>query len=508
MLLLSLAATIATAAGSPLRGLTKSGYTADAKCQQHPHLINSLPDTEFSSLPFCMYSGNIGLPSSGGDKSIFYWLVESERGNATDKSGDNDDPLVLWFNGGPSCSSLIGLFHELGPFYPTEQHTLARNANGWNRNANVLFVDSPAGVGFSTSKPGSTGDDQTAQEALEFLQGFLAEHPEYSGRPVWLAGESYAGHYVPNLATAIVNANRELSTRRLRKSNQEINLQGFLVGNPATDDSWEFDGGSKYTGLFNANFLSAPTYLDLQSKCKNMNPFGDKASDMSAECRTAMAAAEQESGSSYYNSYSIYADTCSSTGDRHLTAAHALQRHRGLATEPIQPSNAPKHGGLAHPCIGDFTETYLRRADVIAAIHAPTKTQWSECSGTQQYGYTKSVLDKYHQIIADDRASKVAGNSGSALRMLVFSGDGDSVVATVGTRAWIDSLKLTETSAWRPWVDSGNQLGGFTQQYEDGLLTFATVRDAGHEVPQYQPERGLRLFESFISTGNMPVNSK
>ena len=69
---------------------------------------------------------------------------------------------------------------------------------------------------------------------------------------------------------------------------------------------------------------------------------------------------------------------------------------------------------------------------------------------------------------------------------------------------------MTETSAWRPWVDGGNQLqlGGFTQQYEDGLLTFATVRDAGHEVPQYQPERGLRLFESFISTGNMPVNSK
>lgn len=44
------------------------------------------------------------------------------------------------------------------------------------------------------------GDERTAEDAYQFLQGFLGRYPEYAGRPFWIAGESYGGHYVPNLA--------------------------------------------------------------------------------------------------------------------------------------------------------------------------------------------------------------------------------------------------------------------------------------------------------------------
>jgi len=483
-------------------------YTADAQCTQSADLIKTLPSTEFKSLPFCMYSKNLEIPSSQGDKSIFYWLVESESKKET-------DPLVLWFNGGPSCSSLIGLFYELGPFYPklsdNETVVLARNNFGWNRNANILFVDSPAGVGFSeakTQESRKTGDDQTAKDALEFLQQFLNEHPEYNGRPVWLAGESYAGHYVPNLAAAIVNANKELGRRFLRRSKlvptatNNINLKGFLVGNPATDDSWEFDGGSKYTALFNANYLSAPTYLHLEKACKGMNPFSRDSRDMSSECSLAMGKAGQESGN--FNSYAIYADTCTKrdSGKRSLDPKAALSAQRGsTATQSPPMHNHANHAkGLADPCIEDFATEYLRRTDVVAAIHAPINAQWESCS-SGAYAYTKSVLNKYRDFAKDDADDTVA--TANKLRILVYSGDVDSVVSTVGTRAWIDSLQLKESAAWRPWVDD-EQLAGFTQSYQDGFLTFATVREAGHEVPQYQPERALAMFESFISNQALP----
>lgn len=508
-------------AGRGLRGsfqfASSPYYTADAQCQQRSDLIQSLPDTEFQSLPFCMYADSIKLPSSGGKKSIYYWLVESEQRNATkleqrnaiNKVGANNTrPLVLWFNGGPSCSSLIGLFHELGPFYPKQDSTgkvvLARNSFGWNRNANILFVDSPAGVGMSEAPAGSsTGDEQTASDALEFLQQFLKDHPEYGNRPVWLTGESYAGHYLPHLAAAIVAANKKTAAA----SGEPINLQGFLVGNPATDDSWEFDGGSKYTALFNANFLSTKAYLAVQRACNGMNPFSNRAEDMNPQCAAAMRGAGAEAGTAYHNSYAIYADTCPrSTGDRsrHLTAAGALQKHRGLAAATQVGANVqaphlqPGSHGLRDPCIKEFTDAYLRNPAVVAAIHAPAAKRWSECGGAATYGYTRSVLDKYHQFIADHQTAA------SKLRILVYSGDVDSVVATVGTRGWIDSLGLDRTSMWRPWL-TGGQLSGFTEQYAGGLLTFATVRDAGHEVPQYQPERALGMFESFITTGDLPA---
>jgi serine carboxypeptidase-like clade I len=43
------------------------------------------------------------------ERSLFYYLVQSERDPAS-------DPVVLWLNGGPGCSSFDGFVYENGPF--------------------------------------------------------------------------------------------------------------------------------------------------------------------------------------------------------------------------------------------------------------------------------------------------------------------------------------------------------------------------------------------------------
>lgn len=90
----------------------------------------------------------------------------------------------------------------------------------------MLFLESPAGVGFSYSNTSSdynkSGDQRTAEDAFVFLINWIERFPEYKRRAFYISGESYAGHYVPQLATAILIHN-------IKSKTNIINLQAILV---------------------------------------------------------------------------------------------------------------------------------------------------------------------------------------------------------------------------------------------------------------------------------------
>lgn len=93
----------------------------------------------------------------------------------------------------------------------------------------MIFLESPAGVGFSYSNTSSdyeeSGDSRTADDAYVFLVNWLERFPEYKARAFYISGESYAGHYVPQLAATILSHN-------LYSNRTIVNLQGILVITP------------------------------------------------------------------------------------------------------------------------------------------------------------------------------------------------------------------------------------------------------------------------------------
>nr|GMD59252.1 serine carboxypeptidase-like 45 [Ipomoea batatas] len=99
---------------------------------------------------FSHYSGYVTIDEEEGhQRALFYYFVEAE----VDPSSK---PLVLWLNGGPGCSSLgVGAFSENGPFRPSG-NVLVRNEYSWNTEANMLYLESPIGVGFSYSTNSSS----------------------------------------------------------------------------------------------------------------------------------------------------------------------------------------------------------------------------------------------------------------------------------------------------------------------------------------------------------------
>lgn len=155
-----------------------------------------------TQLPGCnidvfMFSGYLTVSPS---KELHYILVESQ-----DKF--NRDPLLVWMNGGPGCSSMLGMFMENGPcVFDDGNYTIFNNPYPWNNRTNVLFIEAPAGVGYSFAQ--TTADTQfndiiSSKDNLEALHSFFKKFPEFVGRDVYLSGESYAGIYIPYFAMQI-----------------------------------------------------------------------------------------------------------------------------------------------------------------------------------------------------------------------------------------------------------------------------------------------------------------
>lgn len=110
-------------------------------------------------------------------------------------------------NGGPGCSSLDGFLYEHGPFrfdrsgtgnIFSSNDTLRSNPYSWNKVANMIYLEAPAGVGYSYSNTTAdyfTNDNKTAEDNYQFLINFFESYPEFAGNDFYIAGESYAGIY-------------------------------------------------------------------------------------------------------------------------------------------------------------------------------------------------------------------------------------------------------------------------------------------------------------------------
>ncbi|KAK9059502.1 hypothetical protein SSX86_020205 [Deinandra increscens subsp. villosa] len=430
--------------------IVTTGSDSDPTTQKKLDQVSNLPGQSFN-LDFLHYAGYVTVNEDSG-RSLFYWMTEATH-------DPSSKPLLLWLNGGPGCSSIaFGMAEEVGPFHVDKDgKSVYLNPYSWNTVANLLFLDSPAGVGYSYSNSSSditsNGDKRTAADSLQFLLNWLERFPEYKGRDFYIAGESYAGHYVPQLSQAIVRFNKA-------NAGSPINLKGYMVGNALTDDY------SDHFGLFQfmwaAGMISDQTYKKLNELC-------DKESFIhpSGECDQITDVAFQEMDSV------------------------------GAFNELIWSSSQAKVGHIGQsydPCTEQHSIVYFNLPEVQNALHvyhSNISRTWETCSDVVRMYWKDSpisVLDVYRELIS------------SGLRIWIYSGDTDAVIPVTSTRYSIDALNLTTTSPWHAWYED-DQVGGWTQMYEG--LTFVTVRGAGHEVPLHKPKQALTIVKSFLAGTSM-----
>ncbi|GIL61913.1 hypothetical protein Vafri_16287 [Volvox africanus] len=499
--------------------------------------------------------------------------------------GSGVAPVILWLTGGPGCSSLDAFIYEHGPFKfsyaaPTATTANGRNAeaekeaeeaggggnagdgldklsrqlrqrqravllepnpHSWTKVATIIYVDSPAGTGMSYSgRPEvdyHTNDEYTISDLVAFLRGLTERYSELATAPFFLAGESYGGVFVPLLARELLRVNRK---RRADGEEPLVNLQGYSVGNPVTDDV--VDGNAQLFFAADMGYIDPPSWRRMRAACDDM--FWNATRD--TECWDAQGVVKDDLWD--LNWYDVL-DPCTKPDDDNdaVTSSDVAksgnsngggdrrqrQRQRPLqASElerlfywpfsarmgypPLQGSASPvedqasrteaaggdRSGGrqlwgpwLRHvvPCMDRrIALDWLNRVEVRAALRAAPFSvigEWQPCSDVLYYRLDTMNLVPVHEDLVRQ-----------GLRALVYSGDHDMVVPHTGTRKWVyDKADLGSTDGpLRPWMLHG-QIAGFTARFSaGGGFRFATVKGAGHMVPQSKPLQALHLLKTFI----------
>ncbi|KDP20921.1 hypothetical protein JCGZ_21392 [Jatropha curcas] len=404
------------------------------------HLVTNLPGQP-AGVNFSHYAGYVTVNEKNG-RALFYWFFEAT-------TRPDEKPLMLWLNGGPGSSSVgYGPTQEIGPFL-VDSDGLKYNPYSWN----------------------------TANDSYAFLHKWFVKFSSYRNRTLYIAGESYAGKYIPELAQLIQDNNKDPSLH--------IDLRGILMGNPETSDPEDWAGIVDYA--WSHAIISDETHKIIKQSCDFYN--NDTWSNR--DCSQSVDEIFKQ-----YNEidiYSLYSPTCT------RNSASSDVKHMQVSFKRTSKSKMmPRFMGGYDPCLDDYARSFYNRPDVQKALHCGDGhllKNWSICNDTifKEWKDSKpSVLPIYKKLIA------------AGIRIWVYSGDTDGRVPVLSTRYSIASLGLNVTKAWRPWYHQ-KQVGGWYQEYEG--LTFATFRGAGHDVPTFQPSKSLAFFSAYIQ-GKSPPSSR
>ncbi|XP_030832107.1 lysosomal protective protein [Strongylocentrotus purpuratus] len=449
---------------------------------QKADLITNLPGLA-KQPSFNQYSGYL---SGTANHMLHYWYVESEN-------SPTKDPLIVWLGDGPGCSALYSILAGNGPYLVKENgYDLDYNDNSWNKFANILYIESPAGVGFSYSTDGLTksDDNQVTSDHVAALQFFLTEFPEVISLPMYIMGEGYGGVYAPLLAL------------KIQQTTNITTLKGFAVGNGMTSEEQLANSLIYFT--YYRGIIGDQLWSTLQLTCCVSGKCNFYNSSVAA-CSVAVDKALMNVDSIGLNPYNILTDCVGEASP----PGGALQKdgyvHYGTSPSDVfryskyaQSRQMFLHKRPSHKmrqdiqCVNTSLVTgYLSSPYVREALHIDgSRPAWQVCNAEVAQNYIKLYPDLTSTYIALQQTYKY--------RVLVYNGDVDAMSNCLGDEWFVDALGLEEEVQWRTWLysDGSLQIAGFVKEYD--RVAFATVKGAGHMTAADKPIATAQLISNFV----------
>ena len=396
------------------------------------------------------YSGY--LDNEEDDKHLFYWFFES-------RNDPKNDPVVLWLNGGPGCSSLTGLFMELGPSFINKDREVKFNPSSWNANASVIFLDQPVNVGYSYSGSSVSNTVAAGKDVYALLTLFFKQFPEYADKPFHISGESYAGHYIPVFASEILSHKK-----------RNINLQSVLIGNGLTDGLTQYE----YYRPMACGDGGWPAVLS-EDECTSMDNSLPRCQSLIENC---------------YSSESVWSCVPASIYCNNAI----IGPYQRTGQNPYDVRKQCQGSNLCYDEL-DWIQEYLNRADVMEALGAEVDS-YDSCNMdiNRNFLFQGDWMQPFHRLVPGILEK---------IPVLIYAGDADFICNWLGNLAWTKALEWPGQKSYVKapiedfkLQDDGTKLGSVKSA---GNFTFMRIHAAGHMVPYDQPTASLEMLNRWLS---------
>lgn len=343
---------------------------------------------------------------------------------------------------------MTGAFVELGPYLVNSNLELVENQYSWNQNAHLLFVDNPVGAGFSSTKSSKgyvNNEDEMADNLYKALLGFLDLYPQLKTNPWIIAGESYAGKYIPAIAD------------KIRKEGYKIPLSHIAIGDGLTHPITQF---SAYDEFAYVNGLIPLYDVDQIKAYQNQTVDAIQAKNW------------QEAN---HHSNSILSTIGTTDGNLNV---YDIRESKDYDFDPvIKYLNLPQVKDLMHTNGVDYSD-----CDYTSYMHL-------------YEDIPQSVLPLVENLLNEGK-----------VKILFYNGQFDLIITATGTSQLLREAKWkgqqayinSHRSIWKTKDSSGKSTpAGWLRS--TGNLFFLQIQDAGHLSPMNQPRNLQAMIQDFIA---------
>lgn len=398
-------------------------------------------------------SGYLNVNKGQTYSSLYYIFYGCPKANETNPL--KNFPVIIWLNGGPGSSSLLGAFYENGPFYLNKTdkgiNEVRRNIT-WNENYSMLFVDQPIGTGGSyvqSAEELTVNQSQIAQHFYNALQEFygLSNFTSLQNTPLFIFGESYAGKYVPCIASKILEENAQKNQNKI-----QIPLKGISIGDGFTDPLTIMSE----VGMFSYNL--------------GLIDYNERITIEQNVIKGLLFAQQGE--------WQSVTDTFNNDVFNNL----------GNFTANVNVYNIQVYGNYDTAALDTFLQdnTTSQRYNLLV--------NYSQGSDAVYAALGQDFMRPYNYVV-EDLLNK------NTLPIIIYNGQDDLIVTNAGTMSWVEKLQWSGASEFTSmnfnlWTDAKNNVIGYHKRY--GPLELRIVNKAGHLVPMDQPSSAIDMAYSFI----------